>query len=103
MPPRRILVPIDFSDTSTRALDWAVRLTERFGATLHLLHIVENPHLSPGGAELWRYSDPQLVGKLEEAARRDIAGVAAGTDEKLDLRREARVGDPAVEIVRYAG
>ena len=84
MPPRRILVPIDFSDTSTQALDWAVRLAERFRATLHLLHVVENPHLSPGGAELWRYSDPQLVGKLEEAARGDIARVAAETDAGLD-------------------
>jgi universal stress protein A len=38
---RRILVPIDFSQCSTRALDYAVTLAAEFEATIILLHIVE--------------------------------------------------------------
>ena len=36
-----IIVPIDFSDSSQRALDYAVRVAEQFGAKLILLHVVE--------------------------------------------------------------
>jgi len=34
----KILVPVDFSDHSRRALDEAIGLAEVFGAELHLLH-----------------------------------------------------------------
>ena len=34
----KILVPVDFSDHSQRALDEAIGLAEVFGAELHLLH-----------------------------------------------------------------
>lgn len=36
-----ILVPTDFSEPSKKALDYAVRLAEQFGAKLALLHVVE--------------------------------------------------------------
>jgi nucleotide-binding universal stress UspA family protein len=38
IPPSRILVPVDFSDASGRAVDVAVGLAQRVGAGLHLLH-----------------------------------------------------------------
>ncbi len=37
-PPSRILVPVDFSDGSGRAIEVAADLATRVGATLHLLH-----------------------------------------------------------------
>jgi len=37
MLPRTILVPIDFSTCSERALDYAFALAERFGATVNLV------------------------------------------------------------------
>src|SRR5262245_32145146 len=36
-----ILVPIDFSDTSVKALRYAVRMAEQFGGTITLLNVVE--------------------------------------------------------------
>jgi nucleotide-binding universal stress UspA family protein len=44
---RRILVPVDFSEHSQRALDDAIGLAEKFGAELHLLHCYE---VYPAGA-----------------------------------------------------
>ena len=75
----RILVPVDFGDTSDLALDYAVTLARRFGATLHLLHVVDDSSVSDLRARL-----------VDEAARRlpwvlwRCQGVA--------VRREVRVG-----------
>ena len=44
----RILVPTDFSRPSERALDYAHDLAEQFGASLHLLHVVNRPLLAEG-------------------------------------------------------
>ena len=38
--PNRILVPVDFSASSHQALDAATELAMKFGAELHLLHVV---------------------------------------------------------------
>lgn len=46
--PAHILVPVDFSAASRRAVCRARALAERFGARLTLLHVVEpNPVVSP--------------------------------------------------------
>ena len=39
-----ILVPVDFSDTSVRALEHAKAVAARFEASLELLHVVPNPY-----------------------------------------------------------
>ena len=36
----KILVPVDFSETSKRALDFARMLADRYGASLQLLHVI---------------------------------------------------------------
>ena len=48
MTPQKILVPIDFSQGSERALDYACALAKRLGATVHLVHAlnVELPELT---------------------------------------------------------
>jgi nucleotide-binding universal stress UspA family protein len=40
-PPKHILVPIDFSTESTRALKSAVQVASRYAATVTLVHVVE--------------------------------------------------------------
>jgi nucleotide-binding universal stress UspA family protein len=42
-PIRRILVATDFSDYSRRALQYALSLAERMGASIDLLHVWEPP------------------------------------------------------------
>jgi nucleotide-binding universal stress UspA family protein len=42
----RILVPTDFSTASGAALDFAKTLAVRFGASLHLLHVLEDPYVT---------------------------------------------------------
>jgi nucleotide-binding universal stress UspA family protein len=67
---RTILVPLDFSPDSDRALDVAADLASLFGAELHLLHAHHVPALalSPYGAAI-----PQGVwDDLREGARREL-------------------------------
>ena len=45
---KEILVPTDFSSASKRALRYACALADAFGASLHVLHVAENPYV-PGG------------------------------------------------------
>ena len=37
--PKKILIPIDFSETSKIALEHAAHICEKFGSSLHLLHV----------------------------------------------------------------
>ena len=48
---RKILVPIDFSDHSSAALDLAIDVARTYGATLHLLHCypIDPGAISPYG------------------------------------------------------
>ena len=42
---KRILVPLDFSANSRRALDYAHGLALKFDAALHLVHVCEVPSM----------------------------------------------------------
>ena len=46
---KKILVPIDFSDTSKKALHYALRVAEQFNCEIVLLHVVEplSPTVGP--------------------------------------------------------
>ena len=100
----RILVPTDFSPPSDAALEYARAVAARFGASLHLLHIVEDPYRSAYAAEVYV---PEVEGlrddliadaivKLKNRLRSpDVANLHATTD--------AVIGRPAWSIVEYAG
>jgi nucleotide-binding universal stress UspA family protein len=55
----RVLVPVDFSACSRAALEYALFLGERFGASIDVLHVWDRPHgvgpefliREPGGTE----------------------------------------------------
>jgi universal stress protein A len=42
--PSKILVPVDFSDSSREALEYAATLGARFGAEVDVLHVWRPPH-----------------------------------------------------------
>ncbi|SRR6266511_5332319 len=66
---RTILCPIEFSDPSTRALEYALTLAEETGARLILLHVVEQLVDTPQAGELSPFSLEQYRQHLEEDAR----------------------------------
>ncbi len=40
---KNLLLPIDFSEPCLKATEYALAIASRFGATLHLLHVIEDP------------------------------------------------------------
>jgi universal stress protein A len=87
---KQILVPIDFSDCSVSALDYALALGEKLGTKLTLLHVVE-PAL---------YQDNYLMTStaLDETNQNLIA---AGRQRLATLRaRVATHGLPVETLVR---
>ncbi len=61
----RILCPIDFSEPSLLAFDYAVDFAVGLGAELVLVHAFDNP-ASYDREGQWKPSDPSLVKKLDE-------------------------------------
>ena len=48
-----VLVATDFGEASDSALRYGRELAGRFGATLHVLHVVENFYVTTFGAETY--------------------------------------------------
>ncbi len=99
---KTILVPTDFSPGSTKALDYAISLAKGLRAGLHVLHVVENPHLAVGGVQVWSVTSRELVGRLEDAAEKRMSELTLEHASGLDVERAARVGVSYAEILRYA-
>jgi universal stress protein A len=73
----RILVPTDFSEFSDAALDYAKHLAATFGASLHLLHVYEDPYETNGA----------FGGELSVALPNDLRDVAvADAVRQFDAR-----------------
>ncbi|MGA3187925.1 MAG: universal stress protein [Bryobacteraceae bacterium] len=91
-----ILFPVDFSDRCQEARPFITSWARRFHAKVTLLHTIYIPISAYGGPD----SDPPII---------DVPGMEAAARKRLDLfeidaaERIVTVGDPAYEIIQYAG
>jgi universal stress protein A len=86
----KILVPVDFSEASKKAVTYGLTLAARFNAALILAHIVpESPALAYAfPTETWNVEKEQY-----EQAKREIAGLVPEAQRaKLDLQTIVKVG-----------
>jgi universal stress protein A len=99
----RILVPTDFSKHSKNALMYAAAFAEKFGAEIHLLHVLQDlavflPDVVTAG--------PPLLPPIDQLS----AGVRAALEQfiaenplpKVTVQPAVREGTPFYEIVRFA-
>ena len=98
-----VLVATDFSDTSESALNYGREFARTFGATLHVLHIVENAMMWVG-PEAAGIDFVQLQGELEAGARNKLTRIVTDEDRaQLKAVTAVRKGSsPALEIADYA-
>jgi len=95
-----ILVATDGSDASGAAVDQAVAVADNFGATVHLLHVVDIGMEMSGSAEGGIAS--QLTDSLDEVATEALDGAESRADEAgVPTDRVALEGVPHETIVGY--
>jgi nucleotide-binding universal stress UspA family protein len=100
---KRILVPTDFSATADAALDYAYLVADRFGASIQLLHVLDDPFVSEGmTAEAYISEAPVLRSALLSDARSRLAHRSATREPAVRIDGEVLFGHGAKTIAEYA-
>jgi nucleotide-binding universal stress UspA family protein len=100
---KRILVATDFSESSQFAMRYAQALAETFHASLHVLHVVEDPVVHGWTSVDFNPDLPSYREVLGNAAKARLDNVLSEADrERFHAELVAKFGSPFVEIVRYA-
>ncbi|HEY7191951.1 MAG TPA: universal stress protein [Vicinamibacterales bacterium] len=100
----RILVPIDFSVHSERALEFAIAIAERFGGIVELLHVVEDPFVSGAwSSQAFTPNIPELLDRqIAEARKRLHAITAVAAKGGGAFVTSVVTGEPSSAIVDHA-
>jgi len=95
---RKILVPVDFTPRSGRAVAAAARLARSSGGETILLHVIERIDTAGGQRVLEAF-----YRKLEKSARGRLGDLLGEVQKKgLDARAEVVYGRRVDEILRFA-
>jgi nucleotide-binding universal stress UspA family protein len=97
---KHILFPCDFSKNSSRILPYVLSLSQKYGSTIYLLHVVEDllkwggfyvphPSLTQYQTELLKSAEE----KMEEICEDQMQGCK-------DFKKIIVTGDPAQEILK---
>jgi nucleotide-binding universal stress UspA family protein len=102
---RRILVPVDFSPHSDRAVSYATGLATRLDASIELLHVVEDPFLAAAwNPDIYIPDVTQTLTSLSDDAQAQLAIARAGVRAQgIPASGVVRRGAPAKTIVEHAG
>ena len=98
---RNILVPTDFSECSEAAVKYGAALAKTFGATLHMLNVVQDPYTLPWGADGFAAPIGDMLADWEAQAKTRLAECVPAV-AAANTVLTTRIGSPYTEIVRYA-
>lgn len=98
---KAVLVPTDFSDCSEAAVRYGRALAEAFGASLHLLHVVQDPYKQAWGTEGFAAPVTDVIAQWESQARTRLEEIAASCGP-VRTTVATRVGSPFYDIALYA-
>lgn len=101
MTPQHFLVPVDFSDDSNHALEYAIALASRLHARLTLLHVIQS--MSLGGTDMGVALPYAYIQDLEAELRQSLEGyVKRATEAGLQAEASLLHGVPFQEILYAA-
>jgi nucleotide-binding universal stress UspA family protein len=122
MKVEKILVPIDYSEHSTLALEWGASLAQKYGAQLLLLHVVhkamEEVPTHPTGPIVAPYSSYEesmaqhgspsqsevvIIDYIEKAETELYDLARSQLKESVPAKARVAVGRTAEEILQVAG
>jgi nucleotide-binding universal stress UspA family protein len=102
LPPKLILAPTDFSDSSRAALDVAANMASRLGAEVLLVHVMPAIPDLPKSVSIFR--ERQYDQSLNEKAEQDLKELAATLAQK-NVKTRTKLGnanDVGMELIRIA-
>jgi universal stress protein A len=98
-----ILVPTDFSAASDRVLAYARDIADAFGATLHLLHVFDNPFAAGAFMDMYTRAPGEYVERIERQTLTRLETLLTPEQKaKYIPIFAARMGPPAQQILQYA-
>jgi Universal stress protein UspA and related nucleotide-binding proteins len=99
---KTILVPFDFSECSNAALRYGLELARKFDASLHLLHVIQDPATQPWAAEGFAVPLLDVVDQWQKEAALRLAK-AIPAEDRARATAVCTIASPYPEILRYAG
>ena len=98
---KRILVPLDFSANSQRALDYAHGLALKFDAALHLVHVCEVPSMMTPALDAYAIAYTDWSQRLGHEAEKQLVAITTTLGD-VRVTTEVLFGFPARTIVDAA-
>ncbi len=99
---KAILVPIDFSVHSKNALKYAVPLAQKFGASIHLVYVVE-PTIYPADLGFGQVVLPGVEEEMREKGAEQLQGlIEREIGQRVRASCAVRTGSPHHEILLEA-
>ena len=96
-----IIFPTDFSELSLAALPWARRMADQLQADIHVIYVVEEPHIY-ATLDMGPVPIPS-VDELTRSAEKRMANFASAHLKAIgNVTTRVLVGRPAEEVVTYA-
>ncbi|MCW8804632.1 MAG: universal stress protein [Ignavibacteriaceae bacterium] len=104
MKIKKILFPTDFSRCAEQALAYAVLLAEKYGAEIHVLHIVTLFEDQPSAISEGISETEEMIRKLEDIAEKQLNKVvdSHGADDMKIIALSKRGISAAPVILEYA-
>lgn len=100
MTIKNILVPTDFSAGSQEAVRYAYDLAAALGATLHVMHVLENPFAPGAFMEMYTPPSPEYFLDMERQAEAKLkAALSPEQQARVKAVLTTRLGVPATEIL----
>ena len=100
---KRILCPVDFSDSADHAMRYATALAENFGAELTLLHVVAPLMAALPGETALPNTLQADINELADACRERLEQLVGKlATASLRIQHTVLNGVPFIEIIRYA-
>lgn len=96
---KRILCPIDGSETSNAGLGEAIRLARQSGGTIHLLYVVDTAYLQSTGYMIGEIYEQLRAGGMQllETAKVEVAAANIPVDTVLVDSNMRRVADAILD------
>jgi nucleotide-binding universal stress UspA family protein len=95
----RVLVPVDFSDCSKKALQYAIPFAKQFGAEIVLLYVVQPYIPAPEAAAI---DTELLLHRMREDGEKGLTALRDSLTDEAKVSTALRVGRPDFEIVKAA-